>query len=108
MNSLVTIAEVRHSLRFNDTTDDVRLSLLIEAASNAVLRYMKSDGDEFRNSVGIVVPGNVPGDIKWAVITLAGILERNVDVNDDKILEPDHLPAPVEALLFGLRDPTLA
>ena len=105
---LVTIAEARGALRFNDTDSDVRLSLLIEAASRSILRYLKSDGEEFRDSNGDIVEGNVPGDIKMATIMLVGIMDRNPDGNEDGIFKSDFLPEPVESVLHSRRDPTLA
>jgi hypothetical protein len=107
-NSLVSIAEARGALRFNDTDSDVRLSLLISAASNAILRYINSEGDEYRDSAGDIIPGNVPDDIKIATIMLVGIMDRNPDGNDGGIYKSDFLPEPVEAILMCLRDPTLA
>lgn len=107
-DSLVTIAETRHSLRYNDNYSDTRLSLLIGAASKSILRYIKSDGDVYRDTNGDVVPGNVPDDIKVATIMLVGIMDRNIDGNEGDIYKSDYLPAPVESLLHSRRDPTLA
>lgn len=108
-NNLVTIAEVKGSLKFDESTeDDVRISLLIGAASLSILRYLRSTGSEYRDSNGDVVPGNVEDDIKHATIMLVGIMDRNPDVNDSNIFRSDYLPANVEALLHSRRDPALA
>lgn len=109
-NNLVTLAEVKGSLKFdvNDDNEDPRISLLIGAASLSILRYLRTDGVEYRNSNGDIVPGNVEDDIKSATIMLIGIMDRNADGNTEKIFVSDYLPAPVEALLHSRRDPALA
>lgn len=112
--NLVTLAEVKGVLRFDASAeDDVRIDLLIGAASLAILRYLRSTGDEYRDSNGIMVPGNVEDDVKHATIMLVGMLDRNVDANETKagmtgVFSPDALPANIEALLHSRRDPALA
>lgn len=109
-NDLTTLAEVKGALRFEHESEDhdVRLSLLIGAASLSILRFLKSDGDEFRDSNGDIVAGNVDDDIKLATITLVGIMDRNPDGDDKKIFITEYLPAQVESLLHSRREPTLA
>jgi hypothetical protein len=109
VNNLITLAEAKGALRFDETTaDDARIDLLIGAASLSVLRYLRSTGEEYRNTNGDIVPGNVEDDIKHAVIMLVGMLDRNVDANETKIFASDALPANIEALLHSRRDPALA
>ena len=108
LNDLVTIAETRHSLRYNDNDSDTRLSLLIGAASVSILRWLNSDGDEYRNTNGDIEPGNVPDDIKVATILFVGIMDRNTDSNEGGIYKSDYLPEPVESILHSRRMPTLA
>lgn len=108
-NNLVTLAETKGTLKFDDSTeDDARISLLIGAASLSILRYIRSNGDEYRNSNGDIIPGNVEDDIKHATIMLIGIMDRNPDSNELNIFKPDSLPANVEALLHSRRAPALA
>lgn len=108
-NNLVTLAETKASLRFDEShEDDARISMLIGAASLSILRYLRSTGDEYRDSNGDIVAGNVEDDIKTATIMLVGILDRNPDANEDNIMKSDYLPATIESLLHSRRDPALA
>jgi len=108
-NDLVTIAEVKGSLKFDESTvDDARISLLIGAASLSILRYIRSDGAEYRNSNGDIVAGNVEDDIKTATIMLVGIMDRNADANEGGIFKSDYLPANIESLLHSRRGPAFA
>lgn len=106
--ALVTLAEVKGSLHFDDNDEDAKLSLLIESASRKILRHIKSDGEEYTDTSGEIVPGNVEGDIKVATILLVGILYRGVDGDEEKQFEMGFLPAPVVSLLYDRRLPTLA
>lgn len=105
---LVTLAELKSSLRFDDGDEDAKLSLLIESASRKILRHMKTDGEEYQDTSGEIVPGNVEGDVKVATILLVGILYRGVDGDEEKQFEMGFLPAPVVSLLYDRRLPTLA
>lgn len=108
-NNLITLAEAKGSLKFDESTDDdARISMLIGAASLSILRYIRSTGDEYRDSNGNIVPGNVEDDIKTATMMLVGIMDRNPDGNTDSIFKSDYLPASIEALLHSRRDPALA
>lgn len=108
-NNLVTLAEVKGTLKFDETTiDDARISFLIGAASLSILRYIRSTGAEYRNTNGDIVPGNVEDDIKHATIMLIGIMDRNPDANEGGIFKSDYLPANIESLLHSRRDPALA
>lgn len=108
-NDLVTLAEAKGALKIEgNPEDDVRLSLLIGAASASILRYLRSTGEEYRDSNGNIVAGNVEDDIKQATIMLVGLMDRNPDGDDSKIFRSDYLPAPIEAILHSRRDPALA
>lgn len=111
VDMLVSLAEAKDILRFehDDTESESRLTLAIGAASQSILRYLKSTGDEYRNTTGAIVLGNVPYDIRWATAALAGMMDQNVDGNEGGLF-PDkgYLPAPIEAVLHSLREPTLA
>lgn len=110
VDMLISLAEAKDILRFesDDTESESRLTLAIGAASQSILRFLKSTGDEYRNTAGAIVLGNVPYDIRWATAALAGIMDQNPDGNDEKIFERGWLPAPIEAVLHSLREPTIA
>lgn len=104
-NDLVTLQEVKGRLHIDYNDDDVNLSQLIGAVSASILRYLKSDGDEYRDSSGDIVAGNVEDDIKAAAMWM---IAAWYDDADPKVFEPELLPAAVRSLLHSRRDPTLA
>ena len=106
-DTLVTLAECKAVLRFDHNDADARLSLLIGAASTSILRYLKSDGDEFRDTGGVMQPTLVPDDIKEACIRYVGWLDLYPDVAGDGE-KADWLPPIIESLLHSRRIPTLA
>lgn len=111
VDMLVSLAEAKDILRFeaDDTESDSRLTLAIAAATQSILRYLKSTGDEYRDATGAAIAvKNVPYDIRWATAALAGIMDQNPDGNEDKIFERGWLPAPIESVLHSRREPTLA
>ena len=107
--AFVTLEETKAALRIDHDDDDTLLSALIEAATGAVINYLKSAADEYLDSGGSVPSGeDIPPVIKTATIILVGYLYRNPDQDPDKDFERGYLPAPVTALLYPLRDPALA
>lgn len=107
MDQLVTLNETKAILRFDENDDDARLALLIGAASTSILRFLKSDGEEYRDTAGIMQPTQVPDDIKAACIRYVGWLDRNADTLGEGE-KSDWLPPIVESLLHSRRAPTLA
>jgi hypothetical protein len=107
-NNLVTLSEVKGRLHISHSEDDANLSQLIGMASTSILRWLKSDGDEYRDTSGELIPGQVPDDIKGATMWLVGAWYNNPDMNEGGLFEAERLPAPVEAILHSRREPTLA
>lgn len=114
MFSLVSLERVKQALRISSEDEDATLAFYISAASRAVTRYLKGQAGEL---LGIDSPPNsppddpdntVPEDIQMAVILLVGIYYREPDGDDAKNFERGYLPKPVTALLYPLRDPTIA
>jgi hypothetical protein len=108
MTQLVTLEEVKQGLRVDSNDDNNLLTLLIGAASNAVINYLKSQAAELfdletaqNNSPQ---DANVPDEVKQATILLVDYYYRGDYENAD----PGYLPPPVMALLYPLRDPAIA
>jgi hypothetical protein len=110
---LVSLERVKAALRVTHTDDDAILTIYIAAASRAVLRYLKGQASDV---LGIDSPpdsppndlDSVPEDVVLAVIMLTGIIYKEPDGDAATAFEQGYLPKPVTALLYPLRDPTLA
>lgn len=113
---LVSLAETQSWLRMDaGTISDERLTLLIEAASKAVMEFIKEVGSEdftdsnyqpILDSNGVAV--DVPSDVKAATMVLTGYLDRGPDGDPDKAFMPGQLPPAVSVHIWHRRDPTLA
>lgn len=123
---LVTLEEAKANMfvTFDNQDDDIRLK--IRAASGAILNYLKnrtklyqveytSDGEPELDSNGkpvYVTDSNgarlVRDEIKQATLILVGIMFRDRDGSEAKNWEHGYLPFPVTALIWQLRDPSLA
>lgn len=112
MAELVTLEQVKQSLRIDHDDDDATLNLYITGASRAVMRYLNQRVDE---TLSLDSPANsppaladVPDDVAVATIMLVGYFYRNPDSDPEGAFERGYLPKPVTALLYPLRDPSLA
>lgn len=113
---LVSLEEVRSWLRMDaGTVSDDRLTLLVEAASAAIMAFLKEDGAEdftdsnflpIEDSNGVAI--DVPSDVKAATMVLTGYLDRGPDGDPDKAFTPGHLPPAVSTHIWHRRDPTMA
>lgn len=114
MVMLVSLEQARQHLRSDADADDADLTLKIQAASKAVLRYLKpagvarlmevdSSGDPVEDSDGLV--DDVPEDVMLSTLLLVGVFYSDREGQEIK-WEPGYLPAAVTALLYPLRDPT--
>lgn len=111
MVALTTIGEAKARLHIDMDDDDGILAGYIEAASAAVIAYLKDQADVLLDldSGGDLPSGaEVPPVIETATIMLVGYFYRNPDGDPDKAFGQGDLPAPVTALLYPLRDPALA
>jgi hypothetical protein len=110
---LVSLARAKEHLRVTDTDEDDLIAIYVSAASRAVHRYI---GDQAGELLSIdSPPDSPPGDlttvderVQAAVLLLTGHLYKDRDVNTDGAFEQGFLPKPVTALLYSMRDPTLA
>jgi hypothetical protein len=111
MVALVTLEQVKEALHVDTDDDDGPLGLYIEAASAAVINYLKGQAEALLDldSSGEIPSGvEVPAPIAVATIALVGHYYREPDGDEQKAFERGYLPAPVTALLYPLRDPALA
>lgn len=74
-----------------------------------------SNGDDVIDSAGYPVPAEdsngeftVRYSIQCATLLMIGFMDANRDGNLNNAFAQGYLPAPVTALLYPLRDPTLA
>lgn len=104
MVQLVDLEEAKQGLRVFHDDDDDTIELLIGAASESVLAYLKDGANDFMGDSPIEVPARV----KWATIYMVGWLYENRDNNRDGEFELGYLPRPVMSLLYQMRDPALA
>lgn len=110
MLTLVTVEQVKAALRIDTTDDDATLALLVGAASNRIVRYLKDRADAVLglDSAGEITSDGIPDEVTVACIMLVGYLYRNPDQDPDGDFERGYLPKPVSSLLYMLRDPALA
>lgn len=111
MVALVTVERVKSALRIDTDQDDSLLEAYIQAASAAVIAYLKAQASVLLDlDTGGDIPSGfeVPPTIQTATIILVGHFYREPDGNTDDAFERGYLPKPVTALLYPLRDPALA
>lgn len=123
----LTLSEAKRQLYVleDETHDDALITALVKAASGAVRRYMKDtpvwapvlDSNllpETDSNGGVLYEIDSNGDkvlldeVKQATALLLGYFYKNRDDNPDDAFDRGYLPAPVTALLYPLRVPTVA
>lgn len=121
---LITLAQAKAQLRVTHDADDAEITEMIEAASAAVVSYLKSYADSFLDSSGNPTPieGDSPSVIVGYVAPAQAIMACKIAVADlyknregqrDNAVPSEFgygypLPAAATALLYPLRTPTLA
>lgn len=113
---LVSLDAAKKMQNWDHNFDDWKIDFCLNAASAAVIRYLKSRVDEWliTDSAGDIEldeydnPMGVPYDVQCATIMLAGWMLANPDGDPDKAFEFGYLPKPVMGLLYSLRDPAIA
>jgi hypothetical protein len=114
MLMLVSLAQASAHLRRDTSEDDPDLVLKIQAASAAVINYLKegkapiidSNGGIDVDSSGDIL--GVPPEVQAATLILVGVLYRDRDFQDPAQWKPGYLPEAVKSLLYPLRNPSLA
>ncbi len=120
MTMLVSLAQTKARLRFDTDAEDVDLTFMIEAASQMVMNYLKTDESFFAGSEydtdgtwpadtdGVLIGADSYPEVQTATIYLAGVLKRDPDGVEMDKWQMGYLPFPVMAMLYPLRDPALA
>ena len=96
MTNWVTLEEAKHHLRYDDDSNDMMLQGYIAAAEAATKRYITKT----------VVAEDTP-DIKVAVLLLVGYYDLHRNMDKDMPSDGNYLPAPVRALLWPYRKPSV-
>jgi hypothetical protein len=109
---LVSLQQAKAHLRVDTSDEDTHIALLTEAASGAVLNYLKDDSAAFLDSYGDVMDSNgepigVPREVQSATLLMLGYLYKDRDGDPENAYEMGYLPKPVTALLYPLRTPAL-
>ena len=102
---IVTLAQARGQLQSTHSADDDTLTLMINAASQAVLTYLRlADKDE--------IPEAGTFASQQATLILVAEFYKNREAEQDGEVPPEfgygYLPRPVVALLYPHRDPAIA
>jgi hypothetical protein len=109
---LVTLKQAADHLRCDISGDNDDLKMKIMQASSAIYTYLKSGVDLYLDSDGELDADNdenpLPYQIQAACLLMLGYLYKDRDGDSDKAYQPGYLPAPVTALLYPFRVPTLA
>lgn len=108
MVQLVTLTEARNALRIDGDDEDPALVFLIEAASEAVIAYLKAGADGFIENDDLIPDAVVPDRVKVATIYWIGVMHRNPDNDSEGAYSFGFPPLPVVAMLHQMRDPALA
>lgn len=118
MVMLVTLEQAKKHLRVVHDSDDEDIVLKIEAASGAILNYLKEAADEFIDSSDEIImttdsppASTVPKIVMQATLLLLGDFFKNREpTSDDPVASQygfGHLPRAVIALLYHYRLPSL-
>lgn len=102
---IVTLQQARDHLQATHSTDDDDLNLKIEAASQAIVTYLKV-ADEAS------IPAAAQAAAKAACLMLIGEFYLNREAEQGGAVDSQfgygYLPRPVVALLYPHRDPSIA
>lgn len=96
MSNWVTLEEAKYHLRYDDDSNDTMLAAYIAAAEAAINRYITDD-----------VTADATPDIKVAALLLVGYYDYNRNMDKDMPSDGNYLPAPVRALLWPYRQPSV-
>ena len=105
MTQLATLPAVKALLRVDFCDDDALLDMLISAASEAVLDYLKPQGySSFYDGSSLI--GDVPFKVQLAVAHLVKYyFDFDDEIRGDAFSFYGTLPPAVVGLLYRMRDP---
>lgn len=104
MTMLVTLDEAKEHLRVTYDTEDDGIVRKIEDASNRILLHVTDASFVDTNGEP---DETMPPVVRQATLQLVELLFRNRG-GEDWDSEPNYLPHSIQALLYPLRDPTMA
>lgn len=105
----VTLEQAKDHLRVDSDDSDNDLALKLASAQAAVLNYLKVDDlDALAVGDPAAILPRVDGAVSAATLLMVGYFYRERDNDSTKEWEQGYLPRPVTALLYPLRDPSLA
>ncbi|MDQ0035926.1 hypothetical protein J2W30_003699 [Variovorax boronicumulans] len=119
MIAVVTLEQARLRLRIDTTDGDADLQLMIDSATDIVIRHLKGaplyeqeldgDGKPVVDGDGnpVYTEEFVPAIVN-AILLLIGYLNKDRDNDKDHEWDENSLPRPIRAILNPLRDPALA
>lgn len=113
MVMLVSLAQAKDHLEWDNSDRDDFLTLKIHSASALVLNYMKNGADAFTDSAGEPIedsngnPLGIPYEVQAATLLMVGHLVKNRDGDPDKAYSHGMLPNDVTALIYVHRIPSL-
>lgn len=111
---LVSLGLAKKHLNVVHPDEDELLLAYIEAASSVVQNYLKGGLDPYLESTGEPEtngqgePQGIPGEIEMATLIMIGYFYKNRDEDPDSAYGLGSLPRAVTALLYPLRDPSMA
>ena len=96
MSNWVTLEDAKHHLRYDDDSNDTMLTAYIAAAEATINQYITAN-----------VPARATPDIKVAALLLIGYYDNHRNMDKDMLSDGNNLPAPVRALLWPYRQPSV-
>ena len=96
MSNWVTLEDAKHHLRYDDDSNDMNLTAYIAAAEATINQYITA------NVASAATP-----DIKVAALLLIGYYDYHRNMDKDMPSDGNYLPAPVRALLWPYRQPSV-
>ena len=96
MPTIVTLQQLKSHLRYDSDDEDDNLELTLEMAEDAVLDYITDDFE-----------GVYPATIKKAILILAGYYDSFRSAEKEAPINGNYLPAPVIALIYKYRTPSI-